>query len=102
MYFGKLPSSGRIFTPRLEFTESASLQDVGRYRLAPRLLLRLRLCGVIDNSTQSPDVRIPFDNSFSRSPNSPRYFVPATSDLMSNVSNRFAPMFSGTSPLTMR
>ena len=38
----------------------------------------------------------------SRSSNSPRYFVPATSEPMSSVSTRLLSSVSGTSPLTIR
>ena len=53
------------------------------------------------NSTQLPACLISSTTFFRRSSNSPRYFVPATSEPMSSVSRRFPCSVSGTSPEEM-
>ena len=54
------------------------------------------------NRTQLPELLSSSSTFFSRSSNSPRYLVPATSAPMSSVTSRLPCSVSGTSPTTVR
>ena len=60
------------------------------------------VCNSSTKRIASRDARSSSRTFFSRSSNSPRYFVPATSEPISNVTTRLSSRGAGTSPLTMR